>query len=72
MENKDGYLSFCGGSGISGLSVKIYLPPDVLFKLERICEKDSISLQECILKILSAETEKAFPSNKNLYKKYFE
>ena len=72
MENNNDYLSFCGGTGIKGISVEIYLPPDILFKLERICEKDSVSLQKCILKILSAEAEKAFPGNKNFYKKYFE
>ena len=48
------------------------LSPDVAFRLERIAEKEEKTLEKYLSDLIFEESKKAFPSNKNFYKKFFE
>ena len=66
------YINFCNGSTLKNRDIKITLPPDVVFRLERMAEKEEKTLEEYILDLIFEESKKAFPSNKDFYKKFFE
>ena len=72
MEKKNEYLPFCDGSSLKSRDIKITLSPETAFRLERLAKKENKTLEEFLFQLIEKESEKAFPSNKGLYKKYFE
>ena len=71
LEEKE-YINFCDGSTLKNREIKITLSPDVAFRLERIAEKEEKTLEKYLSDLIFEESKKAFPSNKNFYKKFFE
>ena len=72
VEKNKEYISFCDGSTLKNKDIKITLPPDIAFRIERLAEKENKTLEEYISDLIKEESKKAFPSNKNFYKKFFE
>lgn len=72
MKENEEYISFCDGSSLKDRDVKITLSPDVAFRLERLAEKEEKTLEKYLADLIFEESKKAFPSNKNFYKKFFE
>ncbi len=72
MKKETDYLPFCDGSTLKSRDIKITLSPDIAFRLERLAEKEEKTLEEYISALVIKESEKAFPHNKNFYKRFFE
>ena len=72
LKKEEAYLPFCDGSPLKNKNVEITLSPDIAFRLERLAELENKTTEQFVSDLISRETEKAFKSNKGIYKKYFE
>ena len=72
MRKEEYYLPFCDGSSLKNRNIEISLSPEVAFRIERLAEKENKTPEEFLSDLILKESEKAFKSNKDLYKKYFE
>ncbi len=71
LEKDNEYLPFCDGSSLKNRDIRISLSPEIAFRIELLAKKENKTLEEYLSELIFRESEKAFPSNKGFYKKYF-